>query len=533
MTHLPRVDAGLTRSHLSPQRETYEDGDGARKEEIAALGGGNNVFRHGTSRARFAASAHAARCSAFYERMKELRDAHRHFPNALAATQAERDEGLLVEPHVDFTGEEGSAGRFLDLQEHFRTFINAPFGRQLDYSAYLAQLSEAGLRALARPLKFGAAYAQYRSALSEYLLDFQRRAAPLAYPDPHLRAREAAFEAAWAEGRCAGWEDRGCGAADAQAEAAPQLDAFDTAEEMCSALGEDGVKATLAALGMKSGGTPAQRAERLWAAKGRRLAQLDVKLFVRGAAPVTDAAERARAEAAAKRVAALESRVLALLELLAEQLQATRGNVEKKSTLSYAELEAERMEEEEDWPEEAEEGDAATIYNPLKLPMGWDGKPIPYWLFKLHGLNQEFKCEICGNFSYWGRRAYERHFREARHQHGMRCLKVPNSRAFLEVTSISDALQLHKAMSDKGAAAFRTDADEEFEDAAGNVYNRKTYMDLSTRPCARRQRHALADISLIQVAKACSRSKSIDLALVDLVHALGPYKPVIKRGPST
>ena len=25
------------------------------------------------------------------------------------------------------------------------------------------------------------------------------------------------------------------------------------------------------------------------------------------------------------------------------------------------------------------------IYNPLKLPLGWDGKPIPYWLYKLHG----------------------------------------------------------------------------------------------------------------------------------------------------
>ena len=38
------------------------------------------------------------------------------------------------------------------------------------------------------------------------------------------------------------------------------------------------------------------------------------------------------------------------------------------------------------------------IYNPLKLPLGWDGKPIPYWLYKLHGLNMEFKCEICGNY---------------------------------------------------------------------------------------------------------------------------------------
>lgn len=37
--------------------------------------------------------------------------------------------------------------------------------------------------------------------------------------------------------------------------------------------------------------------------------------------------------------------------------------------------------------EDSEEEDDF-IYNPLKLPMGWDGKPIPYWLYKLHGLNQ-------------------------------------------------------------------------------------------------------------------------------------------------
>jgi hypothetical protein len=60
------------------------------------------------------------------------------------------------------------------------------------------------------------------------------------------------------------------------------------------------------------------------------------------------------------------------------------------------------------------------VYNPLKLPLGWDGKPIPYWLYKLHGLNVELTCEICGNYSYWGRRAYEKHFKEYRHQHGMR-----------------------------------------------------------------------------------------------------------------
>lgn len=34
--------------------------------------------------------------------------------------------------------------------------------------------------------------------------------------------------------------------------------------------------------------------------------------------------------------------------------------------------------------------------------MGWDGKPIPYWLYKLHGLGQVFSaldCMIsCKNF---------------------------------------------------------------------------------------------------------------------------------------
>ena len=73
------------------------------------------------------------------------------------------------------------------------------------------------------------------------------------------------------------------------------------------------------------------------------------------------------------------------------------------------------------------------VYNPLKLPLGWDGKPIPYWLYKLHGLNLEFRCEICGNASYWGRRAFERHFREWRHEGGMKALGITNSKKVLRV----------------------------------------------------------------------------------------------------
>eukprot|EP01025_Chloroclados_australasicus_P039657 TRINITY_DN4116_c0_g1_i1.p2 TRINITY_DN4116_c0_g1~~TRINITY_DN4116_c0_g1_i1.p2 ORF type:complete len:159 (+),score=18.25 TRINITY_DN4116_c0_g1_i1:1-477(+) len=118
------------------------------------------------------------------------------------------------------------------------------------------------------------------------------------------------------------------------------------------------------------------------------------------------------------------------------------------------------------------------IYNPLKLPLGWDGKPIPYWLYKLHGLNQEFKCEICGNYSYWGRRAFEKHFKEWRHQNGMRALGIPNSKQFYEITKIEDALSLWESIREKDTGHWKADVDEEYEDRDGNVYNKKTYEDL-------------------------------------------------------
>jgi len=59
---------------------------------------------------------------------------------------------------------------------------------------------------------------------------------------------------------------------------------------------------------------------------------------------------------------------------------------------------------------ESEDEDDEIIYNPKNLPLGWDGKPIPYWLYKLHGLNINYNCEICGNQTYRGPKAFQRHF---------------------------------------------------------------------------------------------------------------------------
>ncbi|GAA6001109.1 hypothetical protein JCM5350_000485, partial [Sporobolomyces pararoseus] len=133
----------------------------------------------------------------------------------------------------------------------------------------------------------------------------------------------------------------------------------------------------------------------------------------------------------------------------------------------------------EDGDGEDEEDDEGRIYNPLKLPLGWDGKPIPYWLYKLHGLGVEYKCEICSDHVYQGRKNFERHFQESRHAFGMRALGLPNTKHFHEITRIEDAIALAEKLKQEGRAELsQAELTEELEDEEGNVYNRKTYEDL-------------------------------------------------------
>lgn len=89
----------------------------------------------------------------------------------------------------------------------------------------------------------------------------------------------------------------------------------------------------------------------------------------------------------------------------------SRAEIERRMALTAREREAELEEQDEAPPppaetqnEDEDEEEEGRIYNPLKLPLGWDGKPIPYWLYKLHGLGVEFRCEICSDYVYQGRR---------------------------------------------------------------------------------------------------------------------------------
>ena len=51
------------------------------------------------------------------------------------------DEALKEVVEVSFSGDE-VGGRYLDVHEHFRNYVNAKFGKQLDYLEYLTSFSD-------------------------------------------------------------------------------------------------------------------------------------------------------------------------------------------------------------------------------------------------------------------------------------------------------------------------------------------------------------------------------------------------------
>ncbi|KAL9266826.1 Splicing factor SF3a60-like protein, partial [Drosera capensis] len=373
-------------------------------------------------------------------------------------------------------------GRYLDLHYFYHKFVNSKFGEskseeeKLDYSVYLDVFSHP--EKIPRKLKTTSEYRQYISDLLEYLVYFFERTEPLKDLDRIFAKVSTEFEEQWKDGKVEGWEKEEQEKDVLFQGSIIDLDYYSTVEELME-LGAEKLKEALAALGLKVGGTLKQRAERLFLTKDTPLDKLDRKHFANPRHKVEQNGDlSAPKQDNLSEIALIEAKMKKLCELLDETIVRTKENLVKKQALTYDEIEKEREEEDEQVDAESDD-DEEQIYNPLKLPMGWDGKPIPYWLYKLHGLAQEFKCEICGNHSYWGRRAFERHFKEWRHQHGMRCLGIPNTKNFNEITSIEDAKRLWDRIQEKqGLNKWRPDLEEEYEDQEGNIYNKKTFTDL-------------------------------------------------------
>uniref|UniRef100_A0A2K5RV95 Matrin-type domain-containing protein n=1 Tax=Cebus imitator TaxID=2715852 RepID=A0A2K5RV95_CEBIM len=233
----------------------------------------------------------------------------------------------------------------------------------------------------------------YRCCLSTFRIT-QVRVKPLQDQNELFGKSQTEFEKKWENGTLPGWPKETSSAL-THAGAHLNLSVFSSWEELAS-LGLDRLKSALLALGLKCGETAEERAQRLFSTKGKSLESLDTALFAK--------------------------------------------NPKSKGTKTGEEPEEE--EEEQISESESEDEENEIIYNPKILPLGWDGKPISYRLFKLHALNINYNCEICGNYTYPGPKAFQQHFAEWRHAHGMRCLGIPNTAHFANVTQIEDAVSL-------------------------------------------------------------------------------------------
>lgn len=447
-------------------RDLYEDRDGSRKEEIKLLTA--NDFME------------------FYGRVKNIKEFHRKHPNEITIPMSiEFDELSLSRENptdetqnlVEFTDEEGY-GKYLDLHECYEKFINLKGVEKIDYVTYLTVFDR--LFEIPKERK-NASYKSYLDTLIDYLEGYQLRVRPLWDIDEEWEKVREEFEKNWAEGSFPGWPKEATGAL-AHTGAHLDLSAFSSWEELAS-LGLDRLKSALVALGLKCGGTLEERAQRLFQTKGRNLDELDPSFFTKSK-PGKATSKSSRDSEKQKEVAQLEARVYRLAEMLGEQRAATRDNVQRKQARTGGERDDDDdaagggMHEPQSDDSDADD-DNDIPYNPKNLPLGWDGKPIPYWLYKLHGLNISYTCEICGNYTYRGPKVFQRHFAEWRHAHGMRCLGVPNTAHFANVTLIEDAVALwQKIKSGKEVERWRPEVEEEFEDSSGNVVSKKIYEDL-------------------------------------------------------
>lgn len=60
-----------------------------------------------------------------------------------------------------------------------------------------------------------------------------------------------------------------------------EVEQYASASDMLAACGPDTIKHALAQMGLKCGGTPEARAERLWSTKGKALSELDPRMFAK------------------------------------------------------------------------------------------------------------------------------------------------------------------------------------------------------------------------------------------------------------
>jgi len=199
-----------------------------------------------------------------------------------------------------------------------------------------------------RSVKGSGKYASYVGDLAGYLADFLGRTQPLVDVTALVSAGcTGPFAEAWACGRVPGWEHRLEATAEAEGKALDLSRMRSVAE--VEALGGDRLKSACVALGLKSGGTPKDRAARLWSSKGLKPEDFPKKILApKKAGEKTgekgddeagaggEAGKRKREGppfSGAKGAAHSEAVVAFLAGELADVVAATKRRVEKKHTM--------------------------------------------------------------------------------------------------------------------------------------------------------------------------------------------------------
>ena len=467
--------------------ETYDDVDSSWTDELRLLSGDSkvDVWR------------------VFYNRIQGAKEFSRSHPEKEGVISNHGSEfwysKSVAKARLNaelFTAEEG-CGKYLDLSYFHNQFLNLHRLRQFltrsfvqsQWNRYLKQehmeeisfddffrVSQRGFKSMdyiawlrklpsfdwiPRHIKYKQSdYEEYLTSIDRYLVDFLVRLRPLSDLTNLINKFDEDFAETWSKREIPGWD---------------QL----TAELPLYAIVTDRVFSTKVALdghvGSKDYAKAHLRYEKL--SPGERDGMLSI----------SHSKDRA--------LARLESRIRFHLDQLGDIVENTIDHITRKQARTSREVELELLKLEQGgnalleghgYLSDAESSDGEEVdtdnralYNPKNLPIGPDGKPIPYWQYKLFGLDKEFVCEICGNHTYFGRRAFDKHFSEWRHINGLRALRIQSSNHFFGITGIQDAILLHDRLRKQTSSSiFNADKEMECEDAMGNIMSYKAYNDL-------------------------------------------------------
>ncbi|KAK0899739.1 Pre-mRNA-splicing factor sap61 [Friedmanniomyces endolithicus] len=362
-------------------------------------------------------------------------------------------------------------------------YLNLPGvkgGKKLTYLQYLVVFDKFTPPQcnITRQEKMTEQYFSYVGSLAQYLESFIRRVKPLEDLEKLFRAFDEEFEQSWEMGMVPGWEAKQAAQSNGGAAKPEEMGGVWCADCEREFKNDNVYKAHL---------TGKKHIKNAQVANGTPNGDTAMSHGI-----TTSAGGPALARLKERAVAEREHRIQKLASAMSTEREDTRVNVERKAGMTDRERQQELaalFAEDSMFTNATATGDADAadadddekVYNPLKLPLAWDGKPIPFWLYKLHGLGVEFPCEICGNYVYMGRRAFDKHFSEQRHIYGLKCLGITQTGLFSQITGIEEAQRLwDKIQRDKKLIEERKGGAgvEEMEDTQGHVMPRKVYEDL-------------------------------------------------------